>query len=164
MGDIEPIQLRQLAKREAGLTGASQPVAGQTQAQSASTHAVTAFTRSELSTILAVYGRLMAEGECRDYAMDFGRDTAVFSIFRRASEVPLYPTSEFRLLPRMPVFWHPSVGQAQVGDTILVNEDAFELITKGTDWPTLCVTVKGRPIELADLLIRENPATLSPAS
>ena len=90
MGDIEPIQLRQLAKREAGSTGASQSVAGQTQAQSTSAHAVTAFTRSELSTILAVYGRLMAEGECRDYAMDFGRDTAVFSIFRRASEVPLY--------------------------------------------------------------------------
>ena len=51
---------------------------------------MTAFTRPELSAILAVYGRLMADGECRDYALDFGRETAVFSIFRRASEVPLY--------------------------------------------------------------------------
>jgi Xaa-Pro aminopeptidase len=75
-----------------------------------------------------------------------------------ASEVPLYPSSEFTLLPRMPVHWHPSVGQAQVGDTILVGDDGPELITKATDWPTLCVTVKGRPIELADLLIRENQA------
>ena len=32
----------------------------------------------------------MAAGEWRDYAIDFGRDKAVFSVFRRASEVPLY--------------------------------------------------------------------------
>lgn len=51
---------------------------------------VTAFTRAELSAILAVYGRLQTEGKARDYALDFERDTAVFSIFRRASEVPLY--------------------------------------------------------------------------
>lgn len=88
MGDIEPIQLRQFLKRDAGSGGSSSPSANQNQ--SPSPNAVTAFTRSELSAILAVYGRLMAEGECRDYAMDFGRETAVFSIFRRASEVPLY--------------------------------------------------------------------------
>ena len=88
MGDTEPIQLRPFLKRDAGSGGGSSPSAHQTQSQSP--NAVTAFTRSELSAILAVYGRLMAEGECRDYAMDFGRDTAAFSIFRRASEVPLY--------------------------------------------------------------------------
>ena len=32
----------------------------------------------------------VAEGEWRDYAMDFGRESATFSIFRRTSEVPLY--------------------------------------------------------------------------
>ena len=94
MGDIEPIQLRQLVRRQTG-HGGNAPVAGQSKAENRSphapsTHAVTAFTCAELSAILAVYGRLMAEGECRDYAMDFGRDTATFSIFRRASEVPLY--------------------------------------------------------------------------
>jgi hypothetical protein len=49
-----------------------------------------AFDRRELSEILRVYGRRVAEGEWRDYALDFGRETAVFSIFRRSSEWPLY--------------------------------------------------------------------------
>lgn len=49
-----------------------------------------AFDRHELSTILAVYGRKVAAGEWRDYAIDVGRDKAVFSIFRRSSEYPLY--------------------------------------------------------------------------
>jgi hypothetical protein len=48
------------------------------------------FTRQELGDILNLYGRKVAAGEWRDYAIDFGRDKAVFSVFRRASEVPLY--------------------------------------------------------------------------
>ena len=52
--------------------------------------AVTTFNRQELSAILAVYGRKVAAGEWRDYAIDIGRDKAVFSVFRRASEVPLF--------------------------------------------------------------------------
>ena len=49
-----------------------------------------AFDRKELQTILGFYGTKVAEGEWRDYAMDFGKDKATFSVFRRASEVPLY--------------------------------------------------------------------------
>ena len=49
-----------------------------------------AFDRKELQTILGFYGTKVAEGEWRDYAMDFGREKAVFSVFRRSSEVPLY--------------------------------------------------------------------------
>ncbi len=49
-----------------------------------------AFDRKELQTILGFYGTKVSEGEWRDYAMDFGRDKAVFSVFRRASEIPLY--------------------------------------------------------------------------
>ena len=49
-----------------------------------------AFDRHELQVILSLYGTKVAEGEWRDYAMDFGRDTATFSVFRRSSEVPLY--------------------------------------------------------------------------
>ena len=49
-----------------------------------------AFDRRELQTILGFYGTKVAEGEWRDYAMDFGREKAVFSVFRRAAEVPLY--------------------------------------------------------------------------
>lgn len=48
------------------------------------------FDRHELRDILNLYGRKVAAGEWRDYAIDFGRDTAVFSIFRRAAEYPLY--------------------------------------------------------------------------
>jgi hypothetical protein len=54
------------------------------------TPSVTAFNRQELMDILAVYGRMVAAGEWRDYALDMGRDTACFSVFRRTSEVPLY--------------------------------------------------------------------------
>lgn len=48
------------------------------------------FNRHELNRILNLYGRMVAEGEWRDYAIDFLKDRAVFSIFRRASEMPLY--------------------------------------------------------------------------
>lgn len=48
------------------------------------------FDRRELQAILNLYGRKVAEGEWRDYAIDFTPDKAVFSIYRRTSEVPLY--------------------------------------------------------------------------
>jgi hypothetical protein len=48
------------------------------------------FERRELDLILSLYGRMVAAGEARDYAIDFLADRAVFSIFRRASEAPLY--------------------------------------------------------------------------
>src|SRR6202790_3947558 len=48
------------------------------------------FSRRELDRILGLYGRKVAAGEWRDYAIDFLRDRAVFSVFRRASEVPIY--------------------------------------------------------------------------
>src|SRR5947207_14821616 len=48
------------------------------------------FDRRELTRILSVYGRQVAAGEWRDYAIDFLKDRAVFSIFRRACEVPIY--------------------------------------------------------------------------
>src|SRR3712207_3427782 len=48
------------------------------------------FNRAELRTILDLYARKVADDEWRDYAIDFTRDKAVFSVFRRTSEVPLY--------------------------------------------------------------------------
>lgn len=48
------------------------------------------FDRAELGAIMTVYGRFVAAGEWRDYAMSFLRDAAVFSVFRRAAEHPLY--------------------------------------------------------------------------
>jgi hypothetical protein len=48
------------------------------------------FERRELDILLRFYGRRVAAGEWRDYAIDGLRDAAVFSVFRRASEAPLY--------------------------------------------------------------------------
>lgn len=48
------------------------------------------FQRRELDAILSLYGRKVAEGEWRDYAIDGLKDEAIFSIFRRASEMPIY--------------------------------------------------------------------------
>ena len=48
------------------------------------------FDRLELNRILTLYGRMVAAGEWRDYALDFLDEMAVFSIFRRTSEVPLF--------------------------------------------------------------------------
>ena len=48
------------------------------------------FDRHELTRILDLYGRMVAAGNWRDYAIDLGRDAAVFSAFRRATERPEY--------------------------------------------------------------------------
>lgn len=48
------------------------------------------FDRKELGQILRVYGRMVAAGEWRDYAIAAMRDLAVFAIFRRTAETPLY--------------------------------------------------------------------------
>ncbi len=51
---------------------------------------IVAFDRRELTQILAVYGRKVGTGEWRDYAMDFLKDRALFSIYARVSERPLF--------------------------------------------------------------------------
>lgn len=48
------------------------------------------FDRQELSLILTLYGRMVAVGEWRDYGISNLRDMAVFSVFRRTAEHPLY--------------------------------------------------------------------------
>jgi hypothetical protein len=80
MTDLDPIILRPAGD---GLLrpGVTAPLARPT---------VISFNRRELDEILSVYGRRVAEGEWRDYAIDMLRDRAVFSIFRRTAEAPLY--------------------------------------------------------------------------
>lgn len=70
------------------------------------------------------------------------------------SEVPLVPKSEFRIAPQMPIYWHPTVGPAVGGDTVLVGQDRFELLTPMEEWPRLKVEVKGVPIWCPDILRR----------
>ena len=63
------------------------------------------FSRPELDAILSVYGRKVAEGEWRDYAMGGFRECAVFSIFRRTSEMPLYRIEKRPKLARRQGAW-----------------------------------------------------------
>ena len=51
---------------------------------------VVAFQRTELSVILSLYGQMVAAGEWRDYGISSLKEVAVFSIFRRTAEQPLY--------------------------------------------------------------------------
>jgi hypothetical protein len=92
LADIEPIAFhagrrewpaerppeRQVADRPATDKPASEKIACVT------------FDRRELDRILHLYGRMVALGEWRDYAIDFMKERAVFSIFRRSTEVPIY--------------------------------------------------------------------------
>lgn len=70
----------------------------------------TSFDRAELSRIMDLYGRMVAAGHWRDYAIDLKRDVAIFSAFRRAAERP-----EFRIEKR------PALRSRQ-GMWALVNE------------------------------------------
>ncbi len=81
MSDTDPIKFtpRQALASTQAVGAANQPALPMVR-----------FDRKELNTILRLYGRMVASGEWRDYAMDFLRDRAVFSVFRRSSEVPLY--------------------------------------------------------------------------
>ena len=82
MSDTEPIPFR-LRQPDAAADGLQQR------------HFLTplppiAFDRKELAAILTVYGSKVAAGEWRDYAIDLRGDKAVFSVFRRTAETPLY--------------------------------------------------------------------------
>jgi hypothetical protein len=92
LSDAEPIRLR----TGNGASGA--PAQGARGPQPVPS--VVAFSRRELFAILDVYGRQVAQGEWRDYAIDHGRETATFSIFRRASESPIYRVEKTPKLAR----------------------------------------------------------------
>src|SRR3984893_8037183 len=92
-GDSEPSQFR------GGVAAGSPPrapaKAAASQIRSAPAPAIqpanqVTFDRAELNRLFGLYGRKVAAGEWRDYAIDFLKDRAVFSVFRRACEVPLY--------------------------------------------------------------------------
>ncbi len=67
----------------------SQPSGGAAHGSPVPASRVT-FDRRELDRIFSLYGRMVAAGEWRDYAIDFLKDRAVFSVFRRSSEMPIY--------------------------------------------------------------------------
>lgn len=85
MSEVEPIQLFPARS----LSGSAGRIYRETGTKSKRT-VPTTFDRSELFEILNIYGRNVSSGDWRDYAIDMQRDRAVFSIFRRTSETPLY--------------------------------------------------------------------------
>ncbi len=70
-------------------------------------------------------------------------------------EHPVFPGSMTRVSTGTPLFWHPTVRTAAVGDTILAQENGFELITPSEHWPLITVEVKGKPVQRPDILVRE---------
>ena len=89
------------------------------------------FDRRELTTILNLYGRKVAEGEWRDYAMDFLKDRALFSVYKRASERPLYVIEK-----------NPKL-RAKQGQYMVLTEDG-RVLKRGHDLATVL-----RVLELA---------------
>ena len=81
----EPIAFLRAENRSSARTASWSGHAGTAYAATA-----VRFDRAELNRILTIYGRMVAAGEWRDYALDFVEERAAFSIYRRSSERPLY--------------------------------------------------------------------------
>ncbi|MBU0583749.1 MAG: DUF2794 domain-containing protein [Alphaproteobacteria bacterium] len=72
------------------------------------------FHRRELDQILRLYGRMVAANEWRDYAIDHLQDRAVFSVFRRTSETPLYRIIKDPSLARRQGAWSVVAAGGQI--------------------------------------------------
>jgi Protein of unknown function (DUF2794) len=97
----------------------------------------TAFDRKELARILDLYGRMVAAGQWRDYALHFGRDVASFSAFRRATERP-----DIRIEKR------PALRNKQ-GQWALIGEHGM-VLKRGQELGPLLAPVERRLIKLVD--------------
>jgi hypothetical protein len=93
MSEVDPPQQRRASHEDSGAPNVSvhEFQRGVTfSSKSQGSAGVVSFDQRELREIMNLYGRMVAAGEWRDYALDFTPDEAVFSIFRRSSETPLY--------------------------------------------------------------------------
>lgn len=99
LSESDPIRFR---PRDTGAS--SRPRTQLSQASSVQSrniaHPVVTFDRGELDAILSVYSRKVAAGEWRDYALEMGREKAVFAIFQRTSEYPLFRVEKCPRLAR----------------------------------------------------------------
>ena len=96
-----------------------------------------AFDRHELGVILTLYGRMVAAGEWRDYAMSFLREVAVFSVFRRAAENPLYRIEK-----------RPALRNRQ-GMYAVIGMDC-QVLKRGQDLPTVLRVLERKLIRPVD--------------
>ena len=95
------------------------------------------FERVELTRILDLYGRMVAAGHWRDYAMELGRDAAIFAAFRRAAERP-----EFRIEKR------PSL-RARQGMWALIGEQGA-ILKRGHELGPVLAPVERRLMKLVE--------------
>lgn len=95
------------------------------------------FDRLELTRILDLYGRMVAAGEWRDYAMDFSRDCATFAAFRRTADVP-----QMRLEKR------PALHQRQ-GMWALFGEHG-QVLKRGHELAGVLAPLERRLVKLVD--------------
>ncbi len=95
------------------------------------------FDRAELTHILDLYGRMVAAGHWRDYAIELGRDAAVFAAFRRAAERP-----EFRIEKR------PAL-RAKQGLWALVGEHGA-VLKRGAELGPVLAPVERRLMKLVE--------------
>ena len=95
------------------------------------------FERAELARILDLYGRMVAAGHWKDYAIDLGSDAAVFACFRRAAERP-----EFRIEKR------PSLRNRQ-GMWALIGEGGM-IVKRGQELGPVLAPVERRLMKLVD--------------
>jgi hypothetical protein len=95
------------------------------------------FARAELSRILDLYGRMVAAGLWRDYAIDLGRDAACFAAFRRTAERP-----EYRIEKR-PVL------RLKQGMWTLIGESGI-VLKRGHDLGPVLAPVERRLMKLVD--------------
>jgi Protein of unknown function (DUF2794) len=87
------------------------------------------FERRELERLLRLYGRMVAAGEWRDYAIDGLAHSAVFSVFRRSSEQPIYRIEKHPDLARKQGAW-AILGQ---GDVVLRRGHELEQVLRWFD-------------------------------
>jgi hypothetical protein len=96
-----------------------------------------AFQRDELGVILSLYGRMVAAGEWRDYGISCLREVAVFSIFRRTAEHPLYRIEK---RPRL---------QAKQGQYSVIGMDG-RILKRGHDLRTVLRVLERKLIRAVD--------------
>lgn len=95
------------------------------------------FERAELNRILDLYGRMVAAGHWKDYAMELGKDAAVFAAFRRTAERP-----EFRIEKR------PAL-RARQGMWALIGEQGM-VLKRGQDLGPVLAPIERRLMKLVD--------------
>lgn len=96
-----------------------------------------AFDRRELQVILSLYGRMVAAGEWRDYGISCLRDSAVFSVFRRTAENPLYRIEK-----------HPKLRQRQ-GMYCVVGMDG-QILKRGADLKSVLRVLERKLIRIVE--------------